>query len=982
MTMAATSAPAPQDPSSSEGAPPPSGWREAASELSSLLSSSPSSDGGGGGAEVARRIDGLCAAVLASPSPSSAGGGAAEAIDDAVPDAIRSLVATVRLRALIQSGNYSEALDRCRRTGRTAEGEAKGAHAVEEAYALYRLRRYAACLELCESIPAEERGRGLRHVRAQALHRLGETRKADEAYRELLADGGGGDEGDDPAVDDDEREDALANALAVRTGNYTPGSLLRSSFEGNSEPSGSGGGAEGVGSRSWMEEDPALAALLSSPLPRGDDDDVGSDDEPLQNYDLAYNLATWILVSSDARDQGQLSKAKALLERAEASALALLESPSNEDEDDAAREKRAAKAKAAAEREAGPIRANLALAKMMLGGEEGETEALRTYLTLVTNAAKKGGKSGGNKGGTEANLLAAASNNLALLRDGKESVFDSIKRIPAASSLSVSEDDAVGAGSGKGGGTKGGGGIKGGGHKDKPGGSGGIATVPLAGATPHQARIALFNRALLYARMGHGAGCAEALGALRASLEASRRGDDDAGGGAAGEGGGRSAPQPPASSPARKAKKKAKKRGGAGAPSSAPPSAAPTSALVEAAEVPAARPSSAVEAAAWSARADWVEGELRRASAGDGGSFDDGAFDDALAKLDEVAGGGEGEAGAADHARSHLLLHRAAAACASLGPKAAAPHLICALESLPPSVREAPGTAATLASLCASSEKEGSTSERAGELMASLGGGARARLAGAEFLMERGKWEEAATSLRDVVEGCDEGDPSRLEAIALLVKALSRVDPSGAEEYLGILQEAMEEGDGGVGGGPDVDGEKLESMEIPRFAKRAQGGAAGSGGGAGGSSSRVRKMIAATGGKGRSGAGDRKKKNRDAILRKRAKQREAYLSRLASEGRCDPAKAPKPDPERWIPKSQRSYNRRGRGRGGGRYRSDVGAQGGGAGAGMERDAARLDVAARGAGAGDGGTGSGKPSTAHVKVSSSGAGRKGKGGRRR
>ena len=134
---------------------------------------------------------------------------------------------------------------------------------------------------------------------------------------------------------------------------------------------------------------------------------------------------------------------------------------------------------------------------------------------------------------------------------------------------------------------------------------------------------------------------------------------------------------------------------------------------------------------------------------------------------------------------------------------------------------------------------------------------------------------------------------------------------------------------------------------------------------------------------------ERKKNNRESILRKRAKQKEAYLKRLESEGRYDPNKIPltKPDPERWIPKSQRSYNRRGRGRGGGgRYnnKSNVGAQGGGAGAGMEKDAAKLDVAARvAAKASGGGDGSGgKPSTANIKVSSSGTTRKGKGGKRR
>jgi hypothetical protein len=131
---------------------------------------------------------------------------------------------------------------------------------------------------------------------------------------------------------------------------------------------------------------------------------------------------------------------------------------------------------------------------------------------------------------------------------------------------------------------------------------------------------------------------------------------------------------------------------------------------------------------------------------------------------------------------------------------------------------------------------------------------------------------------------------------------------------------------------------------------------------------------------------ERKKKNRESILRKRSKQREAYLSRLESEGLYDPSKPSlsKPDPERWIPKAQRSYNNR---RGRGKYKSNAGAQGGGAGPGMDRDAAKLDVAARvaaaksGSGGGDGGGGVKQPSTANIKVTST-VTRKGKGGKRR
>ena len=109
-------------------------------------------------------------------------------------------------------------------------------------------------------------------------------------------------------------------------------------------------------------------------------------------------------------------------------------------------------------------------------------------------------------------------------------------------------------------------------------------------------------------------------------------------------------------------------------------------------------------------------------------------------------------------------------------------------------------------------------------------------------------------------------------------------------------------------------------------------------------------------------------------MRKRARRRESYLEKLQKEGRYNPDRPVQPDPERWIPKTQRSYTKRGR-RGRNKF---VGAQGGGTGAGAEKDAAKLDVAARAAARAEGKeSGNQQPSTAHMSVSS-----KGKGGRRR
>eukprot|EP01083_Nonionella_stella_P206213 750229_1 len=160
----------------------------------------------------------------------------------------------------------------------------------------------------------------------------------------------------------------------------------------------------------------------------------------------------------------------------------------------------------------------------------------------------------------------------------------------------------------------------------------------------------------------------------------------------------------------------------------------------------------------------------------------------------------------------------------------------------------------------------------------------------------------------------------------------------------------------------DLDGEELEAMDIPRLSKGSSG------------SNKMRKML----GSNRNSDGkQKKKKNPDAILRRRAKKREAHLKKLQKEGKYNPDRPLKPDPERWVPKNQRSYNKRGRK---GRTKF-TGAQGIGSGAGYDKDAAKLDAAARAAAKAQGKdiANQGR-STAHLAVSSTG--NIGKGGRRR
>jgi hypothetical protein len=859
-------------------------WQDSILELQSLLASTTVDR------DTNFQISSLCSTILNNNSSSSSED------DDAPSESILSIVITIYLRALIQLGQYSKVVDYSNNNSSSSSSSIDN-NTQEVAYALYRLRKYDACRKLILSSSDnsdmgdenEEEGNGssgsssgvsrlMGHIHAQTLYRLGETNLADELYANLLNLSE-----EEGVVDVDEREDTLSNALANRIANYTPGSMLQN---------------DGTSKVSWLEEDESIRQLIQSygEDNNNSDDDDDDDDEMnmLQNYDLAYNLATYMLLSSDGRSQNQVVQAKRLLEHAEKSALTILDSTSPEEEEDSVDVDNDEKQKMVllAEREAGPIRANLALANILLGGEQNEMAALRTYLTLLTKAAKEAGAAAAEQG----NLLATVSNNLALLRDGKESVFDVLKRIPITSSLSVSEDVTSNGGKKK---------------KGKGGdGGGGVSIVPLVGATPQQVRTALFNRALLLAKMGNTTGCTEALEVLRASLLVSYHGDNST------------------------ANKNIFGKKGKGKKKITPATED---------DVPTARPCSDAEIVAWKAQADWLESELVRISEStDKDSAD--IIDSAIANLDKAinTSGSTDGLGALSYTKSQLLLHKAVLSNADT----AAPGIIDAIESLPLPVLSCPGTKVTLASLYGSSNDDA----KAEQLLSDLGDD----IALAEFRLERGQYQQAVELLESILD--EQGSDAPMEVRAMLVKALSYTDPAQAEEVAQSLLDSVP---------VELDGEELESMEIPRFAKRT-----------GDSSSKVRKTIAATGGgKGRMRVGERKKKNRDAVLRKRAKQREAYLSKLEADGRYDPKQSPQPDPERWIPKSQRSYNRRGR-RG---RNKGVGAQGGGAGAGMEKDAAKLDIAARAAG---NNTFSSGPSTANVKVNSSGGVRKGKGGRRR
>jgi hypothetical protein len=784
---------------------PTTSWRESATALLSLL------DSPDGGVQCDDgEIERACAAVL----------GSGDVVD--VDGEVRRIVETTRLRSLIRLGRFDAVVASAGR-----DEDADATTTMEAAYALYRSGDYEACRKLCalrllpdDGVGGGGGGRddddargGLMHVHAQALYRLGRTDAADGVYRVLLSSTSAEQSGGTGVAhaDADEREDALSNALANRIANHTAGVVAPSD-------------------RDWLECDADLRSLLETygRVPHvavTDVDDEGKEDDSrqptrplpaaMQNYDLAYNLATYLLVSRSSRPRSCIVEARTLLLHAEGSAAS-----TTDDGGDVAVDPRIA------EREANPIRANLALSRLLLGGASNETEAYRAYLTLLarlrgsSSSSSKGGKGKDGGGGgpaaiiAEGNLLAATSNNLACLRDGKESLIDALRRVPTASRSSVSE-------------ARGGGAVV----------DAASSSTPLVGATPHQARVALYNRAILLARMGNVRGCGDALDALRASLRVSYHGDESERREVGLGGGSRTGGSP---NRADGGGKKKKKKGGEARPAADVSEEAVAGAVADD-DVLAAKPGSEVESIAWDARADLLESELRRISESSTSSSpsSNDILDGAIAKLDAVmtSSSHDDVGGALSYAKSQLLLHRAAVNDPSSQRRSKA--AIGTLESLPSSVRSCPGAIVTLASL----HEEAALGESALSL---LGDDRRAKLAVAEFRIERGQYHAAVDLLRDIVEE-EKGDDG--EATAILVKALSYTDPSKAEEYAALLQEPL----GGVMGGSELSGEALEFMDIPRFAKQAslESNAEGTAGG----SSKVRKLIAATGGKGRSNMG-------------------------------------------------------------------------------------------------------------------------------
>ena len=318
-------------------------------------------------------------------------------------------------------------------------------------------------------------------------------------------------------------------------------------------------------------------------------------------------------------------------------------------------------------------------------------------------------------------------------------------------------------------------------------------------------------------------------------------------------------------------------------------------------------------------------------------------------------------------------------------------------------IKDEAGTVATLIAM----HKKGGDHDKAAALLNdkltkgqdnAAGDGGDVRIAKGEHDLKAGMYEAAAATFKAVLAagrgggagpggkvGVGGGTAAALSPLdkarvtALLVVALSHFDVDEAEMYANGLPTVTSAAPAGGGGGAQgADGEErdldplaLESAEIKRphsLSGVSAGGRVSSSAAAAAQpvvlvlSDEVAKRVAS------------REMFKEMKAATKAKRRQAHLAKLQALGKYDPARPSVPDPERWLPKSQRSHNKKGR-----KFKNKFsGAQGTGSGA--AKDMKSLDAAARAAEK-EAGTAA-KTSTAHLEVASSSEGKASRGGRRR
>lgn len=295
---------------------------------------------------------------------------------------------------------------------------------------------------------------------------------------------------------------------------------------------------------------------------------------------------------------------------------------------------------------------------------------------------------------------------------------------------------------------------------------------------------------------------------------------------------------------------------------------------------------------------------------------------------------------ARDHVLTYVLLHRAALAAGANGTTDSKMKLL--QELLPESVRSKPAVVATMAALYQSSGHEAKAALLLQEhQQQTVNGGNNNNnndLAVADFAMSQGNYAQAAALYETAVAAASPGD---FAAKARLVRALSYTDPDRAVLlWSEMAPDLVVESDDN-----EVNGAELETKELHL------------------KSSMVRRSNDAV--PAETGDAKKSKKSHAAVLRQRARKREIYLAEQEKKGTSKPGTAV-PDPERWLPKYERSNARRRKNRD-----QHKGAQGGAS----EKDAAKLDIVARQAARASGDAEQSGRSTAHMTVS--GGARKGK-----
>ena len=115
-------------------------------------------------------------------------------------ETVRSTLTLIYIRSLLKIGSFQTAYEICTNT------ENKGAYVPEEAYVLYRLKRYEECLVIFQKASTSSiENVGLSYAHDQCLYRLHRTNKAPDIYSKMFQTFEGVEE---------EKEEIVMNTLA------------------------------------------------------------------------------------------------------------------------------------------------------------------------------------------------------------------------------------------------------------------------------------------------------------------------------------------------------------------------------------------------------------------------------------------------------------------------------------------------------------------------------------------------------------------------------------------------------------------------------------------------------------------------------------------------------------------------------------------------------------------------------------------------